>query len=154
MRRPFRFWLSSLSISTAFALAPVLAQAQTPEPAAGNPAINSTPAPGGTQAPMASPSSEAQIPKGSNPEGGSGNTAAGSGATPSSQASEGNTSSSMMPQTASKPESSSDSGAMGSNTNGSKAPTDTMPTGKYASPPDLAPAPSPAQSPNQQPQNQ
>lgn len=139
MRHPTHFWLSGLSLAAAVLLAPTLAPAQTPEPAAGNPAINGTPAPGGTQvpmasAPMASPSSEAQIPKGSNPDSGSGNMAAGSGATPSPQALD-NSVSSPLPQTANNPDSSGNNAAMGSNTNGSKSPEDTMPQGKYASPP-------------------
>jgi hypothetical protein len=138
MRHPTRFWLSGLSLAAAVLLAPTLVPAQTPEPAADNPAINGTPAPGTTQSQMASPSSEVQIPKGSNPDSGSGNMAAGSGATPPAQASgqaSGNSAAIALPQTASNPDDSGTSGAMGTNTNGSKSPDDTMPQGKYASPP-------------------
>lgn len=132
MRHPTCLWLSGLSLA-AILIAPSLAPAQTPESAAGNPAINGgTPAPGGTRSPMASPSSEAQIPKGSNPDSGRGNLSPGSGATPPAQAS-GNSSPNMMPQTANNPDSG--SGTMGTNTNGSKSPEDTMPQGKYAAPP-------------------
>lgn len=144
MRYPLRISAAGFTLSAAILIAPGLLLAQTPEPAAGNPAIDVTPAPGVSQSlkahpsPMASPSSEAQIPKGSNPESGSGNMAAGSGATPPSPSAE-NPPASVLPQTASKPDDSGNRSATGTNGNGSRGPSDTMPTGKYASPPDLAP---------------
>lgn len=149
MRYPLHISLAGLTLSAAILIAPGLLLAQTPEPAAGNPAIDATPAPGvsqspSAQSPMASPSSEAQIPKGSNPESGSGNMAAGSGATPPSPSAE-NPPANAMPQTASQPDDSDSSRVMGTDSDGSKGPSDTMPTGKYASPPDLAPEPSPNQ---------
>jgi hypothetical protein len=95
--------LSSIALAALFLLPPALVSAQTPEPAAGNPAINSTPTPGTAAIPqMASPSNEANIPKGSNPNSGSGNLSAGSGATPSSTASD----NSMPSQTGNNPQSS------------------------------------------------
>src|ERR1700722_14366933 len=102
MRHPTRFWLSGLSLAAAVLLAPTLVPAQTPEPAVGNPAINGTSTAGSPPAPMASPSSQAQIPKGSNPDSGSVNMAAGSGTTPSPEAS-GNSAASARPQTANNP---------------------------------------------------
>jgi hypothetical protein len=92
---------------------------------------------------MASPSSESSIPKGSNPEGGSGNLSASSGATPPAQASETPT---TMPQTANNPDQASgsaattDTGSASDNSASSgtgSSSTDSMPQGKYASPPDL-----------------
>ena len=99
MHKQFRFSLSSIAFAALFLLSPALVSAQTPEPAAGNPAIDNTPKPstgsavtsgsGNAASPsMASPSNEANIPKGSNPNSGSGNLSAGSGATPSSTASD------------------------------------------------------------------
>ena len=121
--------LSAVLLAAALVGAPSSAPAQMPEPAAGNPAINSTPQPGATASPMASPSSELQIPKGSNPDSGSGNMAAGSGATPSTQSLESG-SPNAMPQTANNP----DAGS-GASQPDSAGQTDPMPQGKYASPP-------------------
>lgn len=104
MRHPYCVSLSGWLLCAAIASAPSLALAQTPEPAAGNPAINGIPAPDAARSPMASPSSEAQIPKGSNPDSGSGNLAAGSGATPPAQAFESAGSPGAMPQTANNPD--------------------------------------------------
>jgi len=151
MRHHIRFGLSSIALATLFLLPPALVAAQTPEPAAGNPAINTTPKPstggsvssglGNAASPgMASPSNEANIPKGSNPDSGSGNLSAGSGATPSSTASD----NSQPSQTGNNPQSSvNDSRPSQTATNpdagtsGSAAPdaSDSSAQGKYAAPP-------------------
>src|SRR5690242_15076492 len=141
-----RFGLSRAAIAAVLLLPAVQGLAQTPEPSAGNPAINNTPAPssGGTVSPsMASPSNEANIPKGSNPEGGSGNLGPGSGATPSSSASE----TPVRSQTAINQQSSTDESRpaqtatdpnAGMNNRGSgqsSSNVDSMPQGKFTSPP-------------------
>lgn len=108
-RRQIRFWLAGLSLPVVLAAAPLAASAQTPAPAAGNPAINTTP-----------------------PESGSGaaTMASASSATPSSQAAD-----SWPPgQTADNPNATPDQAAPSSGGD-----TDAMPQGKYASPPDLLP---------------
>ena len=150
-----RFGLSGAALA-ALLLLPVAASfAQTPEPAAGNPAINTTPKPSAGDAvtsgsgsdaaspSMASPSNEPNIPKGSNPDGGSGNLGAGSGATPSSTASD----NSMPSQTGNNPQSSVNDSppsqtAIDPNAAGSSNPSPSagstggsMPQGKYTSPP-------------------
>lgn len=146
--RRIRFWLSTATLPVLLAAAPLAASAQTPEPAAGNPAINTTPPASGSASTMASPSNATNIPKGSNPDSGSGNIAAGSGATPSSQATDHSTTPS---QTADNPNATpdqatpsagganADTSPMGDNTNGSNSGDGSMPQGKYASPPDLLP---------------
>ena len=155
MQNQFGFNLAAIAFTAALLLSPVLVAAQTPEPAAGNPAINNTPKPstgdtvtsgmGNAASPsMASPSNEANIPKGSNPNSGSGNLSAGSGATPSSTASDNSTPS----QTEQNPQSSvNDSRPSQTATNpnadmrnSSSEPSSSpasgpMPQGKYASPP-------------------
>jgi hypothetical protein len=142
-----RFGLSGAALTAMLLLSALQSSAQTPEPAAGNPAINNTPAPsgGGAAPPMASPSNEANIPKGSNPEGGSGNLGPGSGATPSTSASE----NSMPSQTANNPQSSvndsqpgqtaADPNARINNNRGGRSSgnVDSTPQGRYASPPNV-----------------
>jgi hypothetical protein len=155
MQNQLGFNLSAIAVTAALLLAPGLATAQTPEPAAGNPAIDNTPKPSTGDAvtsgmdnaagpSMASPSNEANIPKCSNPNGGSGNLSAGSGATPSSTASD----NSMPSQTGQNPQSSvndsrpsqtaanpnADMSNSGSEQSSSPA-SGPMPQGKYASPP-------------------
>jgi len=139
-----RLSLSGAAIVAALLLQPVQGSAQTPEPAAGNPAISNTPAPSGagtTSPGMASPSNEANIPKGSNPNGGSGNLGPGSGGTPSSSASD----NSMPSQTANNPQSSVNDSRPSPTPTGSTVDTtsgsgqssgnvDSMPQGKFASP--------------------
>jgi hypothetical protein len=149
MRRHICVWIRGLPLAVIMVALPTLVLAQTPEPAAGNPAVNNTPSPSGGNGAgnMASPSNAGNIPKGSNPEGGSGNLSAGSGATPPSAATEQATPS----QTANNPESSINDNAPGdhssrgnglsarpprdnSASNGAASP-DSMPQGRYASPP-------------------
>jgi hypothetical protein len=148
-----RFGLSGVALAAALVLAPGFVSAQTPEPAAGNPAINTTPKPstggavssgrGNAASPsMASPSNEANIPKGSNPNSGNGNLGPGSGATPSSSASgssmpsqtganaQSGINDSKPSQTATNPDADTTSGSSGSGSD-----VDSMPQGKYASPP-------------------
>jgi hypothetical protein len=137
-----RFGLSGAALAAAMLLAPILASAQTPEPAAGNPAINTTPKPDSVPTPgMASPSNAANIPKGSNPNSGNGNLGPGSGATPSSSASDNSIPSqtganaqsgindSRPSQTATNPDATAKGGASGSGG------ADSMSQGQYASPP-------------------
>ncbi len=154
MHKQIRFGLAGVALAALFLLSPALVAAQTPEPAAGNPAIDHTPKPstgntvtsgsGNAASPsMASPSNEANIPKGSNPNSASGNLSAGSGATPSSTASD----NSMPSQTGINPQSSiNDSrpsqtatnpdAGMNSGSDQSASPASgPMPQGKYASPP-------------------
>ena len=121
--------LSSVTLAALFLLSPAVVSAQTPEPAAG----------------MASPSNEANIPKGSNPNSGSGNLSAGSGATPSSTASD----NSMPSQTGNNPQSSINDSrpsqtatnpdvGMSSGDQSSSSPADgasPMAQGQYAAPP-------------------
>jgi len=149
MRAAIRFGLARPALALGLVLLPALASAQTEEPAAGNPAIIHTPTPStgaAAQSNMASPSNEANIPKGSNPEGSSGNLGAGSGATPPSSAME----QPMPSQTGNNPQSSiNDSRPNQTAANpdadqggGDQAPTseaggtnpDSMTQGKYASP--------------------
>jgi hypothetical protein len=138
------FGLSGAAMAAVLLLSPVVSVAQTPAPAAGNPAINDTPSPGSAAAPgIASPSNETNIPKGSNPEGGSGNLSAGSGATPSSTASD----NPMPSQTGNNPQSSVNDGqpsqtatnpnaaSSGSGSSSCGRGPDSMPQGRYASPP-------------------
>lgn len=155
MRTQFRFNLSTIAVTAALLLSPVLVSAQTPEPAAGNPAIDNTPKPsagntvtsgsGNAASPsMASPSNEANIPKGSNPNSGSGNLSAGSGATPSSTASDNSTPSqtgknaqssvndSRPSQTATNPNADTSNSGSAQSSSPAGGP---MPQGKYASPP-------------------
>lgn len=134
--RRIRFLLSGMTLPVLLAAAPLAVSAQTPEPAAGNPAINTTPpaSGSGSGSTMASPSNAANIPAGSNPDSGSGNLAAGSGATPSSQASDNPTPS----QTADNPDAAPDQAAP-DGADGTAGSDDSMPQGKYASPPDLLP---------------
>jgi hypothetical protein len=145
MERRLLITLSGLTLPIILGLSPI-ALAQTPEPAAGNPAINSMPTPSsGDQvqsgqpqnqnnlAPsdvpaMASPSSEAAIPKGSNPDSGSGNMAAGSGAMPAPTDNMSNQGSITNPQTATSPE----AGNADRSPANDSAP---MPQGRYTSPP-------------------
>ena len=134
MERRLLITITGIALPIVLGLTSV-ASAQTPEPAAGNPAINSTPSPsnsngvqsglsqsgmgeGGTVTTPSSPSSAEAIPKGSNPDSGSGNMAAGSGATPSAESSDGTSPS----QTANNPDDNA----------GGAAP---MSQGRYTSPP-------------------
>jgi hypothetical protein len=119
MRRRVLSALMSLPLPAMLLLAATVVSAQTP-------AINPTPQASGSAAPqtMASPSNEANIPKGSNPESASGNLSPGSGATLPSTASDTPTPS----QTANNPESTTNDNAAGGN-------ADAVPQGKYASPP-------------------
>jgi hypothetical protein len=144
-----RLGLSGAALAAVLLLPPVLASAQTPEPAAGNPAINNTPKPDSVATPgMASPSNEANIPKGSNPNSGNGNLAPGSGGTPSSSASDNSMPSQTganaqsgindsRPQTATKPDNA--AGNEGQSPSPSNN-ADSMPQGKYASPPTDTPS--------------
>ena len=156
MRAAIRFRLASPALALGLVLLPALASAQTEEPAAGNPAIIQTPTPStgaGARPNMASPSNEDNIPKGSNPEGGSGNRGAGSGATPPSSAREQPTPSqtgnnpqssineSRPSQTATNPNADMSSGEHGTSSGAAGINPESMPQGKYASPPDLEPGP-------------
>jgi hypothetical protein len=150
MRHHLRISLSTVAL-TALLLMPVMASAQTPEPAAGNPAINNTPKPSGgdsvtsgmgnsTSPSMASPSNEENIPKGSNPNSANGNLGPGSGGTPSSSASD----NSMPSQTGanarsgindSRPsQTATDPDAKSSTTSGASG-ADSVSPGKYSAPP-------------------
>ena len=143
-----RFGLSGAAFAALLLLPVAQGSAQTPEQGAGNPAINNTPAPssGGAVPPrMASPSNEANIPKGSNPDGGSGNLGPGSGGTPSSTASD----DSMPSQTGSNPQSSvndaqpsqtatnPNAGITSGGSGRSSGDVDSMGQGKYTSPPNV-----------------
>jgi len=145
MRNIISWPFASASLALSLLVAPLAASAQTPDPAAGNPAINTTPAPSGGDrvAPMASPSNEANIPKGSNPEGGSGNLGPGSGATPSSSAAE----RPMPSQTANNPDSNINDAQPSATPSGGAATGESGPSasngadnaaqGRYASPPNV-----------------
>jgi hypothetical protein len=150
--------LSCIALATMFLLPATFALAQTPEPAAGNPAIDNTPKPssgsgvtsglGNSASPsMASPSNEANIPKGSNPNGASGNLGAGSGATPSSTASDDSMPSQTgpnaqsgindsRPQTATKPDNAAGNEGQSPSPANNAGP---MPQGQYTSPPTTDP---------------
>jgi hypothetical protein len=153
MRNHSSFGLSTVALAAVLLLPPILASAQTPEPAAGNPAIINTPNPssgdtvtsgsGGAASPsMASPSNEANIPKGSNPDSANGNLGPGSGGTPSSSASDNSMPSqtganaqsgindSRPSQTATNPDAGMNTGSSG--TSSGAAP---LSQGQYASPP-------------------
>ena len=143
-----RFGLSGAALAAVLLLPPAQGSAQAPEQGAGNPAINNTPTPsgGGAAVPgMASPSNEANIPKGSNPEGGSGNLGPGGGGMPSSTASD----NSMPGQTSNNPQSSvndsqpsqtatnPNAGVSSNGSGASSSNVDSMPPGKYTSPPNV-----------------